>query len=344
MTPALSREIPNTATSILAAAKAIAPALRARSAQIESDRRLPSDVVELLRGTGVFRMGFGTEFGGPALTAAEQTRVLEALAYGDTSAAWCAMVGMDSGLFSTYMAPDAVRELFPTMDESIAGMLAPGGRAERVADGYRLSGQWSFASGISHADWVFAGAHVTHGGDVVRTPGGNPEWRVMLLPPRQVQLIDRWHTTGLNGTGSLDYTIDDVFVPEQYSFSFREPRVSTGPLSTPDLQMRKMPGVALGVARAALDHAREVARTKVDRSTGVPWSQDYQGAVHVGGVRDGVRGDAPRRSTALSNTDGTDSTKGSARTICRPTSVSRRCSRGCTPSVRRARSSVVSMT
>src|SRR5947207_13846269 len=121
--------VPNTAGDILAAVRAIAPDLRARSAEIERRRRLPADVVELVRGTGVFRMGFTEEFGGPALTSAEQTRVLEELSYGDTSVGWCAMVGLDSGLFATYLPEATVREMFPRLDLSTACMLAPVGRA-----------------------------------------------------------------------------------------------------------------------------------------------------------------------------------------------------------------------
>ncbi|MGI5350697.1 acyl-CoA dehydrogenase family protein [Streptomyces sp. CA-250714] len=268
--------VPNTAADILAAAWAIAPRLRARSAQIEEGRRLPADIVELVRGTGAFRMGFTEEFGGPALTSAQQTQVLEAISYGDTSAGWCAMVGMDSGLFANYLPAPAVRQMFPTLDLSSAGMLAPAGRAERVPGGYRLTGRWGFGSGIAHADWVFAGAHTYTDGEQDRSATGTPNWRVMMVPPEQVELLDTWYATGLAGSGSMDYTIDGVLVPEEHTFSFRAPRSRTGPLSTPDLQMRKMPGVPLGAARAALDQVREAARTSTDTRTGRPWADDQR--------------------------------------------------------------------
>ena len=40
--------------------------------------------------------------------------------------------------------------------------------------------------------------------------------------------------------------------------------------------MRSLCGVPLGVARAALDHAREVALTRMDRMTGVGWADSYR--------------------------------------------------------------------
>ena len=273
---------PNTATEIMAAVRAIRPELRARSAEIEQCRQLPADVVELLRGTGVFRLGFAADLGGPGLTSAEQSRVLEELATGNASAAWCAMVGMDSGLFAEYLSPQAVRDMFPSPDLVTAGMLAPAGRAERAPGGYRLTGRWSFGSGITHADWVTAGAHVFVDGEKEFSVDGRPNWRVLMVRADEVGLVDNWHSTGLAGSGSTDYTIDDVFVPEEHTFSFARSRNPAGPLSTPDLQVRKMPGVPLGVARAALEYTREVVSTKVIRATGAPLAQDYRAQVVIG--------------------------------------------------------------
>ncbi|MGI5350695.1 acyl-CoA dehydrogenase family protein [Streptomyces sp. CA-250714] len=264
---------PNTAEEILAAARAVAPQLRGHAEETERNRALPSRVVELLRGTGVFRMGFPKELGGPGLTSTEQVEVVEALSYGDTSAGWCGMIGMDAGLYA--LSDTAVREMFPSLDVIAAGMLPPVGRADRVPGGYRVTGRWGFASGIAHADWVSAGAFVFADDEQERTPTGKPYWRIMMVRPEQVELIDTWHATGLAGSGSVDFSIDDVFVPEEHTFSLGEPSRS-GPLAAPDALMRKMPAVGLGVARAALDHVREVARTKVNRMTGERWADDYR--------------------------------------------------------------------
>lgn len=276
------RLVPNDADAILAAAEAAAPVLRKRSAEIEQNRRLPDDIVALLRNTGVFRMCFARRYGGPELTSVQQTRVIEALAYGDTSAGWCAMVGSDGGLCAGFLSEPTVREVFPSLDLSIAGMLSPAGRAERVPGGFRLTGRWSIGSGITHADRVLAGAFTYVDGEPDRGPGGRPRWRIFLVRPDQLTMIDNWHVTGLAGSGSLDYTIDNVFVPEEHTLSFGNPVSGTGPLTAPDVLMRKMPGVALGTARAALDHVRELARTKVDRMSGEPWSASQRVQLIIG--------------------------------------------------------------
>jgi alkylation response protein AidB-like acyl-CoA dehydrogenase len=271
-------EVPRTAEEILARAKALAPVFRERSAEIERARRLPVDVVEMLRAAGVFRMCFGREWGGPGLTSMEQTEVVEALSYGDASVGWCGMIGANTGIYSAFLAPAVAEEMFPSPDTITAGLLQPSGRAERVPGGYRLTGRWPFGSGITHCDWVISGGFVFANGKPYASPdGSNPhESRQFMVPREQVEVIDNWHTTGLAGSGSCDYTITDVFVPEEHTFSFDNVRGRPGPLAQPDAFTRSMCGVPLGVARAALDHAREIALTRVDRATGTAWADSWR--------------------------------------------------------------------
>ncbi|NUT52013.1 MAG: acyl-CoA dehydrogenase [Saccharothrix sp.] len=273
---------PVTAAEVLARAKAAVPLLRAKSEEIERTRHLPADVVELLRSTGVFRMAVAAERGGPELTSAQQTEVIETLSYGDPSAGWCAMIGMDTPLYAAFLPRSAVDEMFPHPDMITAGLILPAGRAERVPGGYRLTGRWRFGSGITHADWVSAGSFVTTGGELEAGADGKPVWRVMLVRPEEVETADTWHTTGLRGSGSRDYAITDVFVPEDHSFSFGTPLSRSGPLAAPDAFVRNMPGVPLGLARAALDYAREHAMGRVDGMTGERWSDDYRVQVTIG--------------------------------------------------------------
>jgi alkylation response protein AidB-like acyl-CoA dehydrogenase len=251
---------PGNAAEILARAQALAPVLRERADEIEQARRLPSDVVELLRGTGVFRMGFARDWGGPELSSIEQTEVIEALSYGDPAAGWCAMIGSDTGLYTAFLDRDVAERMFPTLDMVTAGLLFPSGRADTVSGGYRLTGRWQFGSGITHADWVISGAFRYRDGTPEPGVDGSPHRSILLMVPRSdVEVLDTWHTTGLAGSGSCDYTITDVFVPEERAFTFADVRGGTSVLAQPDVHMRNMPGVALGAARAALDHAMRAA-------------------------------------------------------------------------------------
>lgn len=267
---------PLTAEDVLARARAAAPLLRERSAEIEQARCLPADVVDLLRGTGVFRMALPRSWGGPELNPIQQTEVIEALATGDTSAGWCAMIGMDTPLYAGFLDEQVARELFTDPDMITAGLILPSGRADRVPGGYRVTGRWQFGSGITHADWVVAGCFVYTDGEPEQSPSGQPmHWRIVIARQEQFEIHDTWHTTGLAGSGSRDYSATDLFVPEEQTFSFAAPR-RPGPMSTPDAILANMPGVPLGVARAALDFVRDLAAGRVDRPTQSPWAETYR--------------------------------------------------------------------
>ncbi|MEV0292512.1 acyl-CoA dehydrogenase family protein [Nocardia sp. NPDC050710] len=256
--------LPGAGAEIIARAQALAPRLRERSAEIEQARRLPADIVEQLRDAGVFRMAFARSWGGPELTSIEQTEVVEALAYGDASVGWCAMIGSDTGLYARFLEESVAKEMFPSLDMATAGLLFPTGRAERVPGGFRLTGRWQFGSGITHADWVVSGAFIQRDGEPERDASGAPDSRLFLVPRDRVEIIDTWHTTGLAGSGSCDYRIADVFVPEQHTLEFGVVRGESGPLAQPEVHMRNMPAVPLGVARAALDYARAESAGKAD--------------------------------------------------------------------------------
>ena len=298
---------PRTGEEILRRARAAAPRLRARSADIERERRLPPDIVELLRGTGVFRMGFARAWGGPELDSIEQTEIIEAISYGDPAAGWCAMIGSDTGLYAAFLDEPVAEKMFPSLDMATAGLLFPTGRAEIVPGGYRLSGRWQFGSGITHADWVISGAFLYRDGEPEPGADGDPhDSRLMMVPREDVEVIDTWYTTGLAGSGSCDYTITDVFVPAERTLTFDTVRGGEGPLAQPEVHMRNMPGVPLGVARAALDHARETVAARGR-------SGDYRTQVTVAeceadlaAARHGVYGAMRRQHEVLSAGGGLD--------------------------------------
>ncbi|WP_169945852.1 acyl-CoA dehydrogenase family protein [Microbispora sp. H11081] len=281
--PVAGREqVPASPEEILARAKAAAPLLRERSEEIERARRLPGDVVELLRDTGVFRIGMPNEWGGPELTFAQQTEVIEALSWGDAAAGWCAMIGMDTWIYAGYLDEHVVKEMRANPDAITAGLIFPVGRAERVPGGYRVTGRWPFGSGVTHADWVVGGCVVHRDGEPEPGPDGAPmNWRLILARGEQFEKVDTWHTTGLAGSGSMDYQVTDLFVPEERSFDFTRPQRS-GPFTAPDAFLGNVPGVPLGVARAALDHVRELAAGRVEKATGTPWADSYRVQTAIG--------------------------------------------------------------
>lgn len=273
---ALESDAPNSFDAILSRVKELLPELKTRSSEIEANRRLPRDIVESLRRAGVFRSATPKEWGGPELTSMQQAELIETIATADASAAWCCMIGMDSGIYSGFLSVDVAHQVYPSLDLATSGWIHPQGRAKRVPGGYLVTGKWRFGSGVTHCDVLSAGCLVYEddSDESISREKMLANWRVMLCDPSDFIIEDTWHTTGLSGSGSLDYSTEGLFVPEERSFSFSKPH-RKGPLhDAPDAILRKMSGVPLGMARACLDYLREQARWRNDRETGARWTDD----------------------------------------------------------------------
>jgi alkylation response protein AidB-like acyl-CoA dehydrogenase len=249
-------------TSVAGALAAIGPALGARADDIAALRRLPDDVVSALRDAGAFRIAAPRALGGPEMTPREQTEVIETLSVHEASVGWCTMIGSDGPYYGSFLGPDAAAELWPSIDAVTAGQIPPSGQARRVDGGYLVSGRWAFGSGCNHAD-VIVGGCVVMDGDAPAMVDGSPDVLVACAPASSWAVLDTWDTTGLAGSGSNDYTVTDLFVPERHVFRFADPPQRPEPLfAWPGMFFVNVPGVPLGVARRAIDVAAAIAAEK----------------------------------------------------------------------------------
>ena len=215
----------------------------------ERERALPPRLLDELRAGGLMRAGAPTALG--ALEASPETTLAaaERIARGDASAGWCVSIAITSSLLSAYLPERGAAEIFGDPSTVAAGVWAPRGKAVVVDGGVRVSGRWSFCSGISHSEWLFAGCMLDHGD----TGAGAPIMRVAALPTAEVEILDTWHTSGLRGTGSHDAVAHDVFVPEHRVLSL----LDTGPrIDTPLYRFPIFGFFALSIAAAALGNAR----------------------------------------------------------------------------------------
>ena len=261
-------------SDILANARALAESIRTKNLAAEYDRirRLPEDVVEQIRAAGIMRMNMPRIWGGPEMTSMEQVEVIEALARADASVAWCSFIWCDSGLYSGYLEDSVAREMYPRLDMATSGWIYPAAAAERVPGGYRVSGQWMFGSGSNHCDWLAAGVVEVADGNVALDDQGRPSWKILLARRDEYEILDTWYTTGLRGTGSNDYRVQDLFVPEERSFSLLGTPKRAGALwARPDALLRKMSGVPLGIAADAIDTAIAMLHDKTDRISGLAY-------------------------------------------------------------------------
>ena len=251
---------------VVARAEEAAQSLRGASARIETARTLPAEVVDLLVAGGYTRLCVPRSLGGPELHPTTLLHVLEALAAGDASAGWCAMIASTSSLLAAYLEPQTARLVYGPPDSISGGVFAPRGAAKRVPGGFRVSGRWGFASGCSHCAWLMGGCFVEGEAGRETTGGGVPDIRLMVFPREEAKILDTWDVVGLSGTGSHDIEVRDLFVPEGRDVSFLAdaPRESGALYAFPvfGLLAVGVAAVGLGIARRAVHELSELAREK----------------------------------------------------------------------------------
>jgi alkylation response protein AidB-like acyl-CoA dehydrogenase len=191
-------------------AKRVGALARENFERSEELGQLAPPVAEALHTEGLLGMWTPRALrGGLELDPVTSLQVIETVSYGDPSAGWVLMAAsLAIGTGGAYLQDEAVKELFsgPRLPV-IAGQGTRPGKAIPANGGFKLSGSWSFASGIKH------GTHIHTLGLI----DGTHEARIFVLPVAKAKLIDNWDVLGLRATGSIDYTTDDVFVPEAYT-------------------------------------------------------------------------------------------------------------------------------
>ncbi len=255
--------VPNDFESILKAAEALGPVVDAHRREIDDLCRMPDAVIDSMRAAGIFRIAMPKDRGGPELSPVEQVRILEALFRIEGSVGWCGLIGCDPGYYQAVLDPDVRDELFPRLDMIGAGQFVPKGRAEAVAGGYRISGRWGFASGCWHADFMLGACIEFKDDKPVILKSGMPQIRVFGLRPDQVKILETWDTLGIRGSGSHDYTVENLVVPERYQLDLLRRERHPAPLyGYPYMLLCKHAGV-LGIGTAALDALYEFGGGKV---------------------------------------------------------------------------------
>jgi len=264
-----TRTTPRDVDRLIEGVRCLQPEIDAVRDQFDQRRRLPPGLVDSMRASGIFGLWLPKSLGGAALTVVDYVKVIEELARIDGSVGWCASIGASYSRLAGYLEPDVAEGIFGGGGTVVAGQLMATARAVAVAGGYRVTGRWAFGSGIEHSDWTI-GIGVVHDGDVPRLePDGAPVERLVFFPTSAAEIIDTWHVAGLRGTGSHDYSVTDLFVPENHSIEVITPLPTVpGPLYA--LPFRAVFGVAiaaaaLGIARGAIDTFEKLAFARAAR-------------------------------------------------------------------------------
>ena len=246
-------------------AVALAPEFAARAAEFEAAGRLPADVSTQMADAGFYRMFVPRTYGGLETSPVIAAQVFEALAHGDAACGWVAFIGATTGAAMSRIDAQAARTIFATPATMLAGAYAATGRADRVAGGFVVSGRWQWGSGSYNADWIGGGCLIYEDGKPLTNSVGTPRNHLLMFPKNEVQLLDSWHVSGLRATGSTDFAVRDLFVPEGHASGFLVRDMPPGALFRfPQFTLLAIGigAVALGIARAAIDELVAVASAK----------------------------------------------------------------------------------
>ncbi|MFM7737426.1 MAG: acyl-CoA dehydrogenase family protein [Alphaproteobacteria bacterium] len=252
---------------------AAATALAARAADAacagESARRLDPGLASEMATAGLFRMLVPRDLGGLETDPATMVDALAEVARGDGAAGWCAMIASTTAVLSAWLPDDEARAIFGDPSSVTGGVFHPRGRAVACDGGFRVSGRWTFGSGCQHSTWLLGGALVFDSPEATRPrlrPDGAPDARLFFFPAGDVRIHDTWSTSGLRGTGSHDIEVRDLLVPEGRAAWPADPaRRSEALYRFPvfGLLALGIAGVAIGIARGAIDDLVALANEKV---------------------------------------------------------------------------------
>ena len=262
---------PPTSSDPTARARLVGPAIAAAGDDIERDQAIPLPVLDQIRDAGLHRLLLPRSVGGEQVEPWVYMRAIEEVARHDGSVGWNLFVANSAALIAPFIPLEAAQTIYGDRSGWIAWGPPNQCKATAVEGGYRVTGQWHFASGCRQATWM--GAHcpvVEPDGSLRLNRFGRPTVRTLLFRKEHATPIHDWQTLGMRGTASEGYSVTDLFVPELFSGTREDPalRRDRGPLyafTMQGLYAVGVAGVACGIARAMLDSFFTLARDKTPR-------------------------------------------------------------------------------
>ncbi|MEU9342675.1 hypothetical protein AB0D74_15845 [Streptomyces sp. NPDC048278] len=239
--------------------------------------RLVDPVEKELVDSDLLSLWVPRSLGGAECPPLEMYDVVETTSYHDGPAGWVLLAtALATATAGAYLGDDAVAGLYGGGPlPVIAGQGSPVGVAEVVEGGYRLTGAWSYGSGIKHTTHAYSGAVVHENGRPQLGPDGRPNIILTVVPRQDVRFGDNWDVLGLAATGSIDYTITDLFVPAQWAHPARIRHSDRGgqlySLGVIGMGCLLHAAWAVGLGRRALDELAAYAQHRGDRAA----SEDF---------------------------------------------------------------------
>lgn len=230
---------------------------------------MTSTVVDAMWESGLMRYMNPAAAGGNEPSFAEMLDMWERMAWLDGSFGWIGIANLPSAAaVAAYLPEEGFQEVFCGTDRvTLGGQFAPNGQGIKVDGGYSISGSWNFGSGTGHSAYVCAGFLPIDDGNFCFDVDGEITLLAAVIPREEINFTDGWHVQGLRGTGSYDYNVTELFVPEHRTFNLfaRTPHRGASPafhMGLMAITAAGHAGWAIGVAKSMLDDVRDLALVK----------------------------------------------------------------------------------
>jgi alkylation response protein AidB-like acyl-CoA dehydrogenase len=246
-------------SAAVVAAAEVAEIIEANADEAEQARRLPAATVSALVDADLMRMCVPAEYGGPEVDPASMIEAIAQVAHADGAAGWCSMIASTTSSMAAFLPADGATEIYGDAKTVTGGVFAPNGKGTRCEygglEGVEVSGRWAWGSGTQHCAWVLGGAKCDDGA-----------FRLCWFPQSDIQFIDTWHTGGMRGSGSLDYSVERAFAPLRRTIEpgVTPPVIDNALARFPNFTLLAagVAAVGLGVGRRALDELTDIAEGK----------------------------------------------------------------------------------
>jgi len=261
---------------LLARMAAMVPDLRARGRAAEQAGRIPDATIAELDQAGAFRAVVPECYGGLELDFPVIPQILRIMGQGCVATAWTMGFLIYHNFQFAHFPEKAQKEVWSGRGYTMApGHIMPSGSAVPVDGGYQVSGQWGYATGILHADWVLFSAPVTGHGK-----NATPDLRRFYVPVEDCEIVDGWDVSTMAATGSYDMALDDTFIPEYRQVKIADVIAQTSPgLAINQGPLWRMPFISftsliavapmIGGAEAMFALTSDILKTKVGAQSGI---------------------------------------------------------------------------
>ena len=252
------------------AAIKIAQQAEKRKEEIEKGRNIPKDLIDQMKALSLSRLWVAKEYNGAQMSVYDVMKIWQRMAYHNGSVAWVCSVTNCSSLISGYLSNEMANQIFAGQHSMVGGFAAPVGSANPAAEGLQITGLWSWGSGISHCTHILAGVKLIKDEKMVGAG-------ITFLEPKDVTQVDNWHVVGMKGTHSIDYKVENLFVPNDRWMPFPpfKPKIDE-PLyrfSFLGALALSVSAVGLGLAERAHDEIINLVKNKVPLGSDKPLSK-----------------------------------------------------------------------